>query len=315
METQAKYRDLVENANCIIFQMDTQGKVTFFNRFAQEFFGYSEAEILGRSVVGTIAPATDSTGRNLEFMIQDLVKHPERYADNENENIRRNGELVWVAWTNRAIYDEENRLSEILCIGIDRTAQKKAEEVVKNSEQRLSQIVNFLPDPTWVINREGKVVTWNQAMERLTGIGAADMVGKGNYEYALPFYGERRPTLIDLVREWNPEYEKKYLSVKKEGNKLVAESYQPDLGDGGLYMSATASLIYDAAGEVAGAIETLRDITERKHMEEELRRNLEELERFNKLAFGREIKMIQLKKEINELRAQLNQDKRYKVVK
>jgi len=315
METQAKYRDLVENANCIIFQMDTQGKVTFFNRFAQEFFGYSETEILGRSVVGTIAPATESTGRNLEFMIQDLVKHPERYADNENENIRRNGELVWVAWTNRAIYDEENRLSEILCIGIDRTAQKKAEEVVKNSEQRLSQIVNFLPDPTWVINREGKVVTWNQAMERLTGIGAADMVGKGNYEYALPFYGERRPTLIDLVREWNPEYEKKYLSIKKEGNKLVAESYHPHLGDGGLYLSATASLIYDAAGEVAGAIETLRDITERKHMEEELRRNLEELERFNKLAFGREIKMIQLKQEINELRAQLNQDKRYKIVK
>jgi hypothetical protein len=57
------------------------------------------------------------------------------------------------------------------------------------------------------------------------------------------------------------------------------------------------------------------DITERKHMEEELRRNIEELERFNKLAIGREIKMIQLKEEINELLCQLNQDKRYKVVK
>jgi hypothetical protein len=159
------------------------------------------------------------------------------------------------------------------------------------------------------------VVTWNQAMENLTGIAAEDMVGKGNYEYALPFYGERRPILIDLVRDWNPEYEKKYLSIKKDGNKLVSESYHPHLGNGGLYIAGTASLIYDAAGQVAGAIESLRDITERKHLEDEMRRNLEELERFNKLAIGREIKMIQLKEEINELLGQSNQDKKYKIVK
>jgi PAS domain S-box-containing protein len=314
LESRAKYRDLVENANCIIFQMDTRGNITFFNRFAQEFFGYSEAEILGRNVVGTIAPATESTGRNLEFMIEDLVKHPERYADSENENIRRNGELVWVAWTNRAIYDNENRLSEILCFGIDRTAQKRAEEIVKNSEQRLAQIINFLPDPTWVIDNEGKVVTWNQAMENLTGIAAADIVGKGNYEYALPFYGERRPVLIDLVRKWNPEYEKKYLSIKKEGNKLVSESHHPHLGDGGLYLSGNASLIYEAGGQVAGAIESLRDITERRHMEEDLRQNVDELERFNKLAIGREIKMIQLKEEINELMIQSGKTEKHKIV-
>ena len=219
-----------------------------------------------------------------------------------------------MTWTNRAIYDDENRLSEILCIGMDRTEQKRAEEIVKNSEQRLGQIIDFLPDPTWVIDSESRVVSWNQAMENLTGIAAADMVGKGNYEYALPFYGERRPILIDLVREWNPEFEKKYASIKKAGEKLVSESHHPDMGDGGLHLAGTASLIYDAAGEVVGAIESVRDITERKHMEAELRRNLEELERFNKLAVGRELKMIQLKEEINELLGQLNQDERYKIV-
>jgi PAS domain S-box-containing protein len=313
-ESQAKYRDLVENANCIIFQMDTQGNITFFNRFAQDFFGYSEAEILGRNVVGTIVGATDSAGRNLEIMIQDLAKHPEKYTDNENENIRRNGELAWVAWTNRAIYDDENRVYEILCIGIDRTEQKKAEEIVKNSEEHLGQIIDFLPDPTWVIDSAGTVVAWNQAMEKLTGVAAADMVGKGNYEYALPFYGERRPVLIDLVRDWNPEYEKKYLSIKKDGNKLVSESYHPHLGDGGLHLSGNASLIYDAAGQVAGAIESLRDMTEHKRIEEELRHNLNELERFSKLAFGREKKMIQLKQEINELMIQLGKGEKYKIV-
>ena len=91
--------------------------------------------------------------------------------------------------------------------------------------------------------------------------------------------------------------------------------YHEHLGDGGIYLSATAGLLYDAAGKITGAIETLRDSTEHKHMEADLRRNLEELERFNKLAIGREIMMIQLKEEINELLCQLNQDKKYKIVK
>ncbi|MBW2516940.1 MAG: response regulator [Deltaproteobacteria bacterium] len=153
----------------------------------------------------------------------------------------------------------------------ERTAElKEKQNAIKNSEQRLSQIINFLPDPTMVVDNKGTVVTWNQAMENLTGVKADEMVGKGNYEYALPFYGERRPILIDLVRDWKPEYEKEYLSVKKEGQCLVSESYHPRLGGKEVYLSGTAGLIYDAAGEVAGAIESLRDITERKHMEDEL---------------------------------------------
>jgi signal transduction histidine kinase len=76
--------------------------------------------------------------------------------------------------------------------------------------------------------------------------------------------------LIDLVREWDAGYEKEYLSVKKEEDILISESYHPHLGDSGIYLSATAGLLYDSEGEIAGAIESLRDITERKHMEEEL---------------------------------------------
>ena len=152
------------------------------------------------------------------------------------------------------------------------TTRKKAEEAIKNSEQRLSQIVNFLPDPTFVVDNEGTVVSWNQAMEKLTGVKAPDMVGKGNFEYALPFYGERRPILIDLVKNWDAEYEKKYLSVKRDGKNLISESYHPSLGGKELYLHCTAGLIYNASGEVAGAIESLRDITEKKKAEEELQK-------------------------------------------
>jgi PAS domain S-box-containing protein len=130
-KSEVKYRELVENANSIILQMDAEGRITFFNRFAQEFFGYQEQEILGRSAVGTIVPATDATGYDLKAKIRDVLQHPERYYSSENENMRRDGERVWVAWTNRAIYDPDGRLSEILSIGIDRTEQRRAQEALE----------------------------------------------------------------------------------------------------------------------------------------------------------------------------------------
>ena len=71
--------DLVENANSIILRMDNEGRITFFNEFAQQFFGYTESEILGRSVLGTIVPETDSHGRDQVRMIRQIFEQAERY--------------------------------------------------------------------------------------------------------------------------------------------------------------------------------------------------------------------------------------------
>jgi len=128
--SEAKYRDLVENANSIILQLDPSGNITFFNRFAEEFFGYTEEEILGRNILDTIVPPSDRDGDDLKARFRDLLRHPARYDSNENENVRRNGERVWVAWTNRPIYDQDGRLAGILCIGIDRTEQRQAQDVL-----------------------------------------------------------------------------------------------------------------------------------------------------------------------------------------
>ncbi len=137
-ESETKYRELVENANSIILRMDTDGNVTFFNEFAQEFFGYSEEEILGRNVIGTIVPETSNSGKDLREMVSDIGQNPERYAVNENENMRRNGEKVWVAWTNKPILDEEGNATGILCVGNDISQQKRVEEE-RRALHRLSQ--------------------------------------------------------------------------------------------------------------------------------------------------------------------------------
>lgn len=112
-----RYEQIVENANSIILIMDINGIITFFNRYAQRFFGYYENEILGKSVIGTIVSEKDLSGKNLTAMIKDIVENPERYSENENENIRGNGEYVRVLWTNKAIISEDGKINEILCIG------------------------------------------------------------------------------------------------------------------------------------------------------------------------------------------------------
>jgi PAS domain S-box-containing protein len=131
-QSEIKFRHIIENANSIILEMDTAGKILYMNNFGVEFFGYKENELLGQNVVGTIVPPVDSLGRDLQNMIRSIVNNPEKYAGNENENVKNNGDRVWIVWTNRPIFDQDRQLKEILCIGINYTEQKLAEETFTN---------------------------------------------------------------------------------------------------------------------------------------------------------------------------------------
>ncbi len=116
---EARFRQIVQNANSIILLMDIRGNVTFLNQFGQRFFGFYEKDILGKNVIGTIVSKEDLSGNNLICMIKDIVNNPECHSVNENENIRANGERVRILWSNKAIIDDSGKIKEILCIGND----------------------------------------------------------------------------------------------------------------------------------------------------------------------------------------------------
>ncbi len=130
-ESEEKYRFLVESSNSIILRMDVAGRITYANDFAVSFFGYSREELMMKSIIGTIVPPVDRSGRNLEAMIIDIFKNPELYQRNENENIRKDGSTVWILWSNRGIIDESGNYSGILSIGNDITERRLAELEVK----------------------------------------------------------------------------------------------------------------------------------------------------------------------------------------
>jgi PAS domain S-box-containing protein len=138
-ESEKKYRELVENANSMILRRDPAGKITFFNEYAQKFFGLSEKEILGRNMIGTIVPEKDSQGNDQREAVLEIGAHPGNTPTHEYENIRSNGQRAWVSWMNKALRDPQGNILEILCIGNDVTGLREAGKEKKALEARLQR--------------------------------------------------------------------------------------------------------------------------------------------------------------------------------
>jgi PAS domain S-box-containing protein len=141
--SEAKYRELVESANSIIMRIDMKGDVLFLNAYARKFFGYAEDELLGRNVLGTIFPETVERRRKFAEMLQRIETSPEPYEHLEDESLRRNGEPVWISWTNRPLFRDGVSVGEILCIGNDITEQKRHEYQLEQYRNRLEAEVQL----------------------------------------------------------------------------------------------------------------------------------------------------------------------------
>jgi len=140
-KSEENYRELVEKARSIIMRMDSSGRITFFNEYAEKFFGYSHKEILGRNVVGTIVPETENRRRDLGELLRDITVRPEKYTQYETESMCKDGRRVWISWTNAPVCDSDGKTSEILCIGNDVTERKIVERELREYRENLEELV------------------------------------------------------------------------------------------------------------------------------------------------------------------------------
>lgn len=151
------------------------------------------------------------------------------------------------------------------------TLEKRNREL-SDTQRQLETILELLPDATFAVDRERRVILWNRAAEEMTGIKKEEMLGRGNYAYAVPFYGHPRPLLVDLVLGDSKEWEARYRSIQRRGDVLYGEGFAPlAYGGRGLHFWTAASFLYDDQGRVVGAVQCIRDIGERRSMEEKLR--------------------------------------------
>jgi two-component system, cell cycle sensor histidine kinase and response regulator CckA len=269
---------IVESSDDAIVGFDLDRRITTWNKGAELLLGYTEEEMIGAPTSRTIPPELEEQAHRM----RERVIQGEKVVRYETTRLRKDGSRIIVSLTLSAIRDAENRILGIASIAHDITERTLAEESLRETEMRLAAIVEFLPDATFAIDQKGIVIAWNQAMEEMTGVAAKEMLGKGNYEYAIPFYQERRPILIDLVRSLDADIGNFYRNVlQREKDILIAEVPFPRLRDReNVFLWGKASVLYDSKGRVAGAIESIRDVTELRreqealHASEERYRNL-----------------------------------------
>ena len=272
-ESEARYRELVERASTIILRMDREGRICFLNDYALRFFGCQLADVVGKSVIGTIVPETDSAGKNLREMIEDIGRHPERYAVNENENIRGDGQRVWIAWTNNPLFDTEGQFSEILCMGNDITERKKAEDALQRERQRLEFVIDGSRLGVWEWNIQTHELVLNETWAELIGYSLDELLP---YTYATwerllhPEDIERaRDALFSCVDGKTSHYNCEIRMRHKEGHWVWI------LDRGRVFTR-------DAAGNPLSMFGTHTDITTIKQAEEEVQATSELLSQFIK---------------------------------
>jgi PAS domain S-box-containing protein len=272
IQSEEKYRSLVANLNEVVFTLDAESNVTYISPVIERFAGYNSTEIIGKSFTNYVHPDD----------LQDLVaSFRQALAGQSNPDeyrlLRKDGAYVYVR-SNSRIFTENGRVNLIGVLS-DITGRKRAEEELRYAHQQLAQIIEFLPDATFVIDNDRKVIAWNRAIEEMTGVGQGSMIGKGDYAYAVPFYGEPRPLLIDLVQVEDSSTALKYEYTEKVNTTIYAEAFTPCLYQGrGAWLWGTASPLVDDEGNIVGAIESIRDMTERRRTEDELAKHRERLE-------------------------------------
>jgi PAS domain S-box-containing protein len=135
----------------------------------------------------------------------------------------------------------------------------------------VADILNFLPDATLVIDCQGRVIAWNKAAEEMTSIKSEEILGKGDYEYSIPFYGYRRPLLVDHVLNYEQGWEDNYSYIEIKGQTIIGESLCRTKDNPQAYLWKIATPLYDIQGNINGAIESIRDVTDRRKAEDALK--------------------------------------------
>ena len=268
------YRIIFENTGTATVILEEDNTIQLVNGEFEKLTGYKREELEGRKKWMEFVCHKEDLERMKEYHRLRRIDPQSAPRTYEFQLVDRKNQVKDVILTVTPMPLIRQTLAALL----DVSYLRRMEAALTETERRLADIIDFLPDATFAIDLSGKVIAWNRTMEEMTGIKAEYMLGKSNYEYSLPFYGTSRPMLIDLVLGSAAEIEKKYNFIKREGSVLLAEVNNVPVKGEYRALWGKAGLLYDSHGNVAGAIESIRDITDRTRAEESLQKAHDELE-------------------------------------
>jgi len=264
-QSEANYRNLIQTANSIILRTDREGRIRYMNDYGLSFFGYEEDQILGRTLLETIVPETEISGRDLKQFVHNLFHNleaslPQAYLQTENENLCRDGRRVWVAWSNQAIFNDQGDVVEILSVGNDTTQRRQAEEALQRSEAKFRNI--FENSQVGIFRTrlsDGLLLDANQRYANLLGFDSSEeMIG---LEHATDYYV-------------NPSDRQQFLEVLKRDREVRSYEAQGRKRDGTVFWGLFSAYLNADDDYIEGVIADISEqqaaLRERKQAEEAL---------------------------------------------
>jgi PAS domain S-box-containing protein len=258
-----QYKLLLDKASdlMIIAQND---RIEYVNLIPLEEFGYDINDVSYKNIFDFIH--IDDREKISEFRTKKFGNEMQT-DDLIFRIINKNDSLVFVKIISMTT-EWKGTPARLICIK-NITDKKINELTVENSEYFLATIIDNLPDPTFVIDIKGKIFLWNKAMEKISGVKSQDIVGKDKYETVMPFDGYKCPLLVDLMSKPDAEIGKEYDFFQRTEGSLVAGRFLKSDEEEKIWV--TSSILYDIRGDVIGAVESFKDMTDIKNVEEKIK--------------------------------------------
>ena len=278
-ESEERFRKIVESSHDLVMLTKTDGRIAYLSPACFKVIGWRPEALVGKKA-SVVHPedriktrealrraTTGKSGKDFEYRI-----------------LTQDGKTKWVShsWSPIMVHKKVQLVASVVS---DITERKKSEMEIRDSRRRLSDLVDFLPDATFVTDSRGRITIWNKAMESMSGLSAQRMLGKPVSAVGWHFYGFRRPVAAELLLEPESEIEKGYDSVVRQKDMLIAKGIVPNLRGKGKkgYAWMLAKPLYDSSGNFSGVIESVRDISDLKQAEQGLREEKEKVEELSSL--------------------------------
>jgi PAS domain S-box-containing protein len=273
---------IVEYSDDAIVGKTLDGIITTWNPAAERMYGYSRDEIVGKSV-DLITPTNRI--REVASMLA-KIRAGERVEHHHTTRVRKDGTVVPVSLTASPIRDAGGRIIGISTIARDLTKQEEAFELSRS-------LIEASLDPMVTISPDGKITDVNEATVRATGVPRSQLVGTSFSDYFTEPEKANRIYQLVFAEGMAVDYP---LTMRHRDGRVTEVLYN-------------ASVYRDDAGKVLGVFAAARDVTKQVRAQREVAEQqaiemerLAELERFQRLTVGRELKMIELKHEVEGLR-------------